>query len=177
MKRVFVTYLTIAITAALALSALAPAQPAQRTQWALSVRLITKEPHPQSPIEVEVTLRNTSPGMLGAAVVRALHDYDLILKDNRGVAIPFNQKTEKEADTARHGPQFSVLTEDLQPGEEIKTTFNLSSMYDNLTPGKYTLSITRLGAVQFDSQNYERPTGVMPAALTFEIQPSGESAL
>jgi hypothetical protein len=172
MKRISITYLTTAIAAALALSPLAPAQPVQRTQWALLVRLITKEPHPQSPIEVEVTLRNTSPGMLGAAVVRALHDYDLTLKDNRGVAIPFNQKTEKEADTARNGPQFSVRIEDLQPGEELKTTFNLSQMYDNLTPGKYTLSVKRLGAVQqLNPPNYEKPTGVMPAALTFEIQP------
>jgi hypothetical protein len=171
MKRISITYLTTAIAAALALSALAPAQPTQRTQWALSVRLITKEPHPQSRIEVEVTIRNMSPGMLGAVEVGPLHDYDLTLKDNRGVAIPFNQKTEKEADTARNGPGFRVLMHDLQPGEELKAAFDLSQMYDNLTPGKYTLSIKRLGAVQFDSQNYERPTGVMPAALTFEIQP------
>jgi hypothetical protein len=172
MKRISIAYLTTATAAALALSASAPAQPAQRTQWALLVRLITKETHPQSPIEVEVTLRNTSPGMLGAVEVGSLHDYDLTLKDNRGVTIPFNQQTEKEADLARHGAVFRVLMHDLQPGEELKTTFNLSKMYDNLTPGKYTLSVKRLGAVQqLNPPNYEQPTGVMPAALTFEIQP------
>jgi hypothetical protein len=112
--------------------------------------------------------------MLGAAVVRALHDYDLSLKGNRGVAIPFNQKTEKEADTARHGPAFSVRMEDLQPGEELKTTFDLSQMYDGLTPGKYTLSVKRLGAVQqLNRPNYEQPTSVMPAALVFEIENPG----
>jgi hypothetical protein len=172
MKRISITYLATAIAAAFALSALASAQPAQRTQWALSVRLITKEPHPQMPIVVEIALRNTSPGMLGAVDIWKLHDYDVTLKDNRGVTIPFNKKTEKEADTARNGGAvFHVIMEDLQPGEELKTTFNLSQMYDNLTPGKYTLSIKRLGAVQFDSQNYQQSTGVMPAALTFEIQP------
>jgi hypothetical protein len=172
MRRTFITRLTTVIAAAFALSSLASAQPAQRTQWALSVRLITKEPHPQMPIEVEVALRNASPGMLGAIEVGSLHDYDLTLKDNRGVTIPFNQKTEKEADLARHGAVFRVLEDDLQPGEELKATFNLSQMYDNLTPGKYTLSITRLGAVQqLNPPNYEKPTGVMPAALTFEIQP------
>lgn len=109
--------------------------------------------------------------MLGAVEFRKLHDYDLTLKDSRGVTIPFNQKTEKEADSARHSPVFSVHSSDLQPGEELKATFDLSHMYDNLTPGKYTLSITRLGVVQFDPPRYEKPPGMMIATLTFEIQP------
>jgi hypothetical protein len=152
----------------LAMASVIYAQPVASSYWRVRAEVATGEVRVGRAIEVTVILKNISSMPLKLMDIAQLADYRVVLKDERGVVLQYNERTKQLIERLQNGPIFHSDTIELMPGKEARTSINLNELYDAIQPGKYFLETERIGPVQV-GERITKPTGLVAAPIEIQV--------
>jgi hypothetical protein len=116
-----------------------------------------------SPVRVTLRLRNTSSRVLQIVGSTGEYAYELAVSDEAGKAPPMTELGKHLVEDERSG---SRQMRDVQPGEEILDTIDITNLFAVNKPGKYFLRLMRV--VEPERKALE-PEKVVSNAVSFTI--------
>jgi hypothetical protein len=77
-----------------------------------------------------------------------LADFRVAVTDESGALVPYTEHAKALIDAYEKGAAFRADVVEVDPGKEFRKAIELSGLYGDLKPGKYSVKVERVGWLQ-----------------------------
>ena len=152
LRQISITVLLVATSA--------PFAPSQTPGSAWKLTASVPQRSPGAPIEVNLALRNLSTAALSIVDRSPLADYRVTVVDGSGSLVRYTQHARALIDSYQNGAVLRAVLQKVDSGAEVRTVISLADLYGELGPGRYSVTVERVGALEASAGHVVRPKGL-----------------